>query len=228
MGGHPGVGGAADIFDRADRLTVQIVLATRNRHKQQELIALLQDLPVVIRTLDDFPDAPEVIEDGDTCEANATKKALETARYTGLPAVADDTGLEVDALDGRPGAFAARYAGEHATYEDNCRKLLQELEGISTAMRGARFVTVAAIALPTGETRFARGVLEGSVAEKAAGSHGFGYDPVFFIPEHRQTLAEISPEEKNRISHRARAFTQAKQLLGQMMTESKPVSTSLP
>ena len=95
-------------------------------------------------------------------------------------------------------------------------------------MRGARFVTVAAIALPTGETRLARGVLEGSVAEKAAGSHGFGYDPVFFIPEHRQTLAEISPEEKNRISHRARAFTQAKQLLRQMMTESKPVSTSLP
>ena len=94
---------------------MRIVLATRNQHKKQELIALLQDLPIAIMTLDEFPDAPDVIEDGETCEANARKKAVEIARYTGLPAVADDTGLEVDALDGRPGAFAARYAGEHAT-----------------------------------------------------------------------------------------------------------------
>ena len=113
----------------------QIVLATRNHHKKQELIALLQDVSVPIRTLDDFPEAPDVVEDGDTCEANAMKKAVEIARYTGLPAVADDTGLEVDALDGRPGAFAARYAGEHASYEDNCRKLLQELRGIPATKR---------------------------------------------------------------------------------------------
>ena len=200
---------------------MRIVLATRNQHKKQELIALLQDLPIAIMTLDEFPDAPDVIEDGETCEANARKKAVEIARYTGLPAVADDTGLEVDALDGRPGAFAARYAGEHATYEDNCRKLLQGLQGIPPHRRGARFVTVAAIALPSGETQLARGVLEGSIAEEAAGSHGFGYDPVFFLPERQRTLAQLSPIEKNRISHRALAFAQAKQML-QQMTVPKP------
>lgn len=200
---------------------MRIVLATRNQHKKQELVALLQDLPIAIMTLDEFPGAPDVIEDGETCEANARKKAVEIARYTGLPAVADDTGLEVDALDGRPGAFAARYAGEHATYEDNCRKLLQELQGIPPHRRGARFVTVAAIALPSGETQLARGVLEGSIAEEAAGSHGFGYDPVFFLPERQRTLAQLSPIEKNRISHRALAFAQAKQML-QQMTVPKP------
>jgi XTP/dITP diphosphohydrolase len=116
---------------------MHIVLATRNQHKKQELIALLRGLDITIRTLDDFPEAPEVVEDGATCEANAMKKAVEVARYTGLTAVADDTGLEVDALGGRPGVFAARYAGEQATYEDNCRKLLHELQGIPAAGRSA-------------------------------------------------------------------------------------------
>lgn len=196
---------------------MQIVLATRNQHKKQELLALLQDVSVAIKTLDDFPQAPDVVEDGATCEANAMKKAVEIARYTGLPAVADDTGLEVDALGGRPGAFAARYAGEHASYEDNCRKLLHELRGIPSAKRGARFVTVAAIAFPAGETTSVRGVLEGSIAEEATGSHGFGYDPIFIVPEYHQTLAQLSPDVKNSISHRARAFSQAKKLLQQMV-----------
>ncbi|MBA2484794.1 MAG: RdgB/HAM1 family non-canonical purine NTP pyrophosphatase [Nitrospira sp.] len=198
---------------------MQIVLATRNRHKKQELVALLQDLNISILTLDDFPDAPDVVEDGDTCEANAMKKAVEIARYTQLPAVADDTGLEVDALGGRPGAFAARYAGEHASYEDNCRKLLHELRGTPPSERGARFVTVAAIAGPDGETMSVQGVLEGSIAEEAAGAHGFGYDPVFIVPAYHQTLAELAPDVKNRISHRALAFTQAKDLLRNMMAE---------
>lgn len=202
---------------------MQIVLATRNQHKKQELVALLSGLDIAIRTLDDFPEAPEVVEDGDTCEANAMKKAVEIARFTGLPAVADDTGLEVDALNGRPGAFAARYAGEHATYEDNCRKLLQELHGVSPAQRGARFVTVAAIAFPGGKTMSAKGVLNGVIAESATGSHGFGYDPVFVLPEYGQTLGQLPPEVKNQISHRARAFAQAKTLLQQMMAEQNSV-----
>ncbi len=202
---------------------MQIVLATRNEHKKQELVALLHDLNVSIKTLDDFPGAPEVVEDGDTCEANAIKKAVEIARYTGLPAVADDTGLEVDALGGQPGVFAARYAGEHASYEDNCRKLLQELQGVPPNRRGARFMTVAAIAFPAAETRSAKGVLEGSIAEQAAGSHGFGYDSIFLVPEYRQTLAQLSPDVKNTISHRARAFGQAKTLLRQIMTERNSV-----
>lgn len=202
---------------------MQIVLATRNRHKKQELVALLGGMDISIRTLDDFSDAPDVVEDGETCEANAMKKAVEIARYTGLPAVADDTGLEVDALGGRPGAFAARYAGERASYEDNWRKLLQELRDVPVDKRGARFVTVAAIAFPAGKAFSTKGVLEGLIAEEPAGSHGFGYDPVFFLPEYRQTLAQLSPDVKNRISHRARAFTQAKTLLQQMMADRTSV-----
>jgi XTP/dITP diphosphohydrolase len=131
--------------------------------------------------------------------------------------VADDTGLEVDALGGRPGAFAARYAGENASYEDNCRKLLHELRGVPPAQRGARFVTVAAIAFPGGKTMSAKGVLDGVIAESAVGSNGFGYDPVFVLPEYNQTLGQLPPDVKNRISHRARAFAQAKTLLQQMM-----------
>src|SRR4029077_3942003 len=150
----------------------ELVLATRNQHKVEELIARLGDLGVTIRTLDEFPDAPDVVEDGDTCEANAVKKACAIAEYTGLPAVAGDTGLEVDALGGRPGVYAARYAGEHATYEDNCRKLLLELTGVSPAQRIARFLTVAAIALPSCRVRVAPGILDGMIAEEASGTLG--------------------------------------------------------
>ena len=191
----------------------ELVLATRNRHKGEELAALLSDLGIKIRTLDEFPDAPDIVEDGATCEANAIKKAREIAAATGLPAVADDTGLEVDALGGRPGVYAARYAGEHATYEDNCRKLIRELSGVPRERRTARFITVAAIALPSGGVQTAVGQLRGVIAESPAGSKGFGYDPVFYVPEIGKTLAELSPEEKNRVSHRAKAFLQAKELL---------------
>jgi XTP/dITP diphosphohydrolase len=197
----------------------ELVLATRNRHKVAELIMLLGDPRITIRMLDEFPGAPDVVEDGDTCEANAVKKACAIAEYTGLPAVADDTGLEVDALGGRPGVYAARYAGEHATYEDNCRKLLLELTGVSPAQRTARFLTVAAIALPSGRVRVAQGVLDGVIAEEARGTLGFGYDPVFFVPELGKTLAQLSADQKNTISHRAKAFTQARDLLHEMEFE---------
>lgn len=194
----------------------ELVLATRNRHKGEELAALLGDLGIRIRTLDEFPGVPDVVEDGNTCEANAVKKATEIAAATGLPAVADDTGLEVDALDGRPGVYAARYAGEQATYEDNHRKLLRELSGVPRGRRTARFITVAAIALPWNGVQIATGRLEGLIAEEPAGSRGFGYDPVFILPELGKTLAELSADEKNRISHRAKAFIQARDLLRSM------------
>jgi XTP/dITP diphosphohydrolase len=197
----------------------ELVLATRNRHKREELAALLGDLSITIRTLNEFPDAPDVVEDGDTCEANAVKKARAIAKFTGLPAVADDTGLEVDALGGRPGVYAARYAGEDATYEDNCRKLLRELIEVPRERRAARFLTVAAIALPSGEIRVARGTLDGVIAEEASGTLGFGYDPVFLIPELGKTLAQLSADQKNKISHRAKAFTQARDLLREMELE---------
>ena len=194
----------------------ELVLATRNRHKVEELVALLGGLGIRIRSLDEFPDAPDVVEDGVTCEANAVKKARAIAEFTGLPAVADDTGLEVDALGGRPGVYAARYAGEGATYEDNCRKLLLELAGVPRERRTARFLTVAAIALPSDGVRVAQGLLDGVIAEEASGALGFGYDPVFFVPELGKTLAQLSADHKNRISHRAKAFMQAKDLLQEM------------
>ena len=197
----------------------ELVLATRNRHKREELAAILGGLDITIHTLDEFPDAPEVVEDGDTCEANAIKKAHAIAAWTGLPAVADDTGLEVDALGGRPGIYAARYAGEDATYEDNCRKLLLELTGVPPEQRTARFLTVAAIALPLDEVRVAQGVLDGVIAEEARGALGFGYDPLFLIPELGKTLAELSADQKNSISHRGKAFTQAIVLLREMEFE---------
>jgi XTP/dITP diphosphohydrolase len=191
----------------------ELVLATRNRHKGEELTALLRDLGIRIHTMDEFPDVPDVIEDGKTCEANAIKKARSVLEATGLLTVADDTGLEVDALDGRPGVYAARYAGEHATYEDNWKKLLHELKGVPLHRRTARFVTVAAMVSPAEVVQVATGRLDGLIAEQASGTRGFGYDPVFFVPELGRTLAQMSSEEKNRISHRAKAFAQVRDLL---------------
>ncbi len=190
-----------------------LVLATRNPHKGAELAAILAGLPVRIRTMDEFPDVPDVVEDGETCEANAVKKARAVSEATGLLAVADDTGLEVDALGGRPGVYAARYAGQQATYEDNCRKLLQELAGVPHDRRTARFVTVAAVAEPSEKVQVTTGRLDGLITEAQVGEQGFGYDPVFYVPDLGKTLAELSSEEKNRISHRAKAFAQVRELL---------------
>ena len=192
---------------------MELVLATGNRDKQQEMKALLQDLGLTIRTLDEFPAAPVVVEDGETCQANACKKAREIAQFTGALTLADDTGLEVDALGGRPGVFAARYAGAHATYADNCRKLLDELTGVPADQRGARFLTVVAIADPVSSVEFVEGVLRGRIAEHCSGGHGFGYDPVFLVPELEKTLAELTLDQKNRISHRGQALAKAKDVL---------------
>jgi XTP/dITP diphosphohydrolase len=195
----------------------EIVLATHNADKRAEMADLLNDLGMTVRTLAEFPQAPDVIEDGETCEANAIKKARTIADYTGLVAVADDTGLEVNALGGRPGVYAARYAGPNLTYEDNWKKLLRELQGVPLQERGARFVTVVAIARPrTDQVETVEGVLNGLIAEQAVGTSGFGYDPVFFVSELGKTLAELSHSEKNRISHRAKAFAKAKGILQQL------------
>jgi XTP/dITP diphosphohydrolase len=195
----------------------EIVLATHNADKRAEMADLLNDLGMTVRTLAEFPQAPDVIEDGETCEANAIKKARTIADYTGLVAVADDTGLEINALGGRPGVYAARYAGPNVTYEDNWKKLLRELQGVPLQERGARFVTVVAIARPrTDQVETVEGVLNGLIAERAVGTSGFGYDPVFFVSELGKTLAELSHSEKNRISHRAKAFAKAKGILQQL------------
>ena len=190
-----------------------LVLATGNRHKAEEIQALLGDMEIPILTLNEFPNFPGVEEDGDTCKANAIKKAQATAAFTGLWALADDTGLEVDALQGRPGVYAARYAGEQATYEDNCKKLLQELQGVPAIQRTARFITIVALSNPEGQTEIVEGVLEGTITQEFQGTGGFGYDPVFYVPQAGKTLAEMTLAEKNRMSHRARAVTSAKRLL---------------
>jgi len=174
---------------------------------------MLADLPVTVRSLADFPGAPDVVEDGATYRANALKKAWSAVKFTGKPALADDTGLEVDALGGQPGLYAARFAGEGCTFQDNIRKLLHLLEGAPAERRGARFVCVIALAFPDGRERVVEGELRGRITESQVGVGGFGYDPVFYVPEAGRTLAELTADEKNRISHRRRALDKARAII---------------
>ncbi|MFH2203731.1 MAG: XTP/dITP diphosphatase [Elusimicrobiota bacterium] len=185
---------------------MKILLATGNPHKAREVAPLLSGIDVELLTLADLPEIPAVVEDGATLDANARKKALEPAAASGLWTLADDTGLEVEALDGAPGVYSARYAGEGCDFAANIEKLLRELRGVPEARRGAAFRTVVALASPSGEVRCVEGRLDGRIAEAAAGGGGFGYDPLFFVPELGRTLAEISAEKKNEISHRGRAI----------------------
>jgi XTP/dITP diphosphohydrolase len=182
----------------------QLVCSSANPDKVAEIAAILGDeVELLVRP----PDVPDVVEDALTLEGNARLKAEALAAATGLPAVADDTGLEVDALDGKPGVWSARYAGDDATYADNVHKLLAELDGIPTVARTARFRTVALVAWPDGREVVAEGVCEGRIAEEERGSRGFGYDPVFVpFDGGGRTFAEMSAEEKHVISHRGRAF----------------------
>jgi XTP/dITP diphosphohydrolase len=159
----------------------------------------------------------EVEETGSTFAENARLKATAYARASGLLTLADDSGLEVDALSGEPGTRSARYAGQGASDEDRYRLLLSKLEGVSWEGRTARFRCVIAVARPQGEVRIAEGTCEGVIAFEPKGEHGFGYDPVFYTPEHGQTMAELEPEVKNRISHRARAARGARRILQELL-----------
>ena len=192
---------------------MRIVLATANQDKVREMRHALDGLDVEILTRDDFPGVPEVVEDGATIESNAAKKARAVCEATGLPAVADDTGLEVDALDGEPGVLSSRFAGEGATYADNVRKLLREMEGVPANERSARFRCVIALVEPSGAEVFVEGNCEGAIAAAPRGDGGFGYDPVFFVPSRGCTFAELSLEEKDRISHRGRAMARMRRVL---------------
>jgi XTP/dITP diphosphohydrolase len=184
----------------------RIVVATQNRDKAREMFAILSGLGITLRGLWEWPDAPDVHESGDTLEANAILKARSAAAHTGWWAVADDTGLEVDALGGAPGVYSARYAGANATYADNCAKLLAALSAVPSADRTARFRTVIALAAPDGSAETVEGVVEGRILEHKRGQNGFGYDPVFFWSPKGKTFAEMSAEEKNAVSHRAKAL----------------------
>jgi XTP/dITP diphosphohydrolase len=189
-----------------------IVLATRNSHKAEEIRAMLQGLPITIRDLNDFPDCSEVEEDGETLEDNAWKKAMAAYQCTGLPAIADDTGLEVYYLLGRPGVHSARYAGETATYEENCKLLLREMTQVPARKRQSRFRCVIALVGP-GLERFFDGRVEGRILLAPRGANGFGYDPVFEADGFNRSFAELTPEEKNAISHRGLAIKQLKEFL---------------
>jgi XTP/dITP diphosphohydrolase len=181
-----------------------LVLASRNKGKTAEIRDLLKNHPIQIRNLDDFGPIPPIVEDGDTFEANAYKKASLTARYLGFPAMADDSGLCVDALDGAPGVYSARYGGQDATDAQRCLKLLDELG--DNPNRGARFECVISLAVPTGPALTYEASCQGVITRQPAGTNGFGYDPVFFYPEFGKTFAELTGEEKNRVSHRGKAL----------------------
>jgi XTP/dITP diphosphohydrolase len=181
----------------------EVVLATGNEGKVREFSGLLRGLFGRVISLRDLDNPPEVVEDGETFSDNALKKARAIAEYSGKPTLADDSGLEVDALGGRPGVYSARYAGENATDRDNVDKLLTEMKGKED--RKARFVCRLALVYPDGRETVVRGTCEGVISIEPRGQGGFGYDPVFYLPDYEKTMAEIDHGLKNKISHRARA-----------------------
>ena len=186
---------------------MKLLIATRNLKKRNEMQALLAGLDVEVVTLDEFPNAPEVDEDGATLEENAAKKAIEVARACRVAAVADDSGLFVDALGGRPGVHSARYAGPDPTPEKLCTKLLAELDGVPEARRCAHFASCIAMADDLGRVVVtARGRVDGRIGNEMRGRGGFGYDPVFIYEPTGKTFAEMAPDEKNAVSHRGRAL----------------------
>ena len=191
---------------------MKIVLATHNKDKCAEMSAILENLPVKLLFLADFPEIDEIVEDGTSLKENALIKARTVHLLTGLYAWADDTGLEVDALDGRPGVYSARYAGENCSYSDNVQKLLQKMENIPTDKRIAHFKTSIALVGENMEL-VSEGVVEGMITTQPKGVGGFGYDPVFYMLDMKKTYAEMNMNEKNQHSHRGKAVRNMQTLL---------------
>lgn len=185
---------------------MELVVATSNRGKLKEIGRLLKDSGIKVRGLEDISGLPEIVEDGDTFEANAQKKALTVARHCNCLTLADDSGLMVEALHGEPGVYSARYAGPDASDADNNRKLLAAMEGLAPEQRQAAFYCAMALCGPSGECQLFQGQLKGLILEAPRGSGGFGYDPLFLVPEFGKSLAELPLEIKNRISHRGQAL----------------------
>lgn len=196
---------------------MKIVLATGNQGKVNEIKAILQDLDVEVLSLKDFPEIDEIVEDGATFAENAVKKAKAVTEATGLVAVADDSGLEVDYLDGAPGIYSARFAGEDKDDVANNMKLLGLMEGAPDDQRTARFRCVIAITTPCGDVFTAKGACIGIIGDEIKGNKGFGYDPLFYLPEYDRTFAELDPGIKNKISHRGRALAQMKSVLADVL-----------
>lgn len=195
------------------RILREVVIATRNPGKLREIASILAPLPVKFLSLKDFPEIQELVEEGSTFAENAGMKARTIARLTGRLAIADDSGLAVQALEGRPGVFSSRYAGEKATDQERCQKLLNEMAAVPEGRRQATFVCAVAVANPAGKMQVVQGECQGHISLAPRGKHGFGYDPIFFVPEYGKTMAELEPEVKNHISHRARALEKLKLIL---------------
>lgn len=191
----------------------KILIATTNQGKIEEIRNLVKGLPAVFLSLSEVPDIPEVVEDGTTFEENALKKARTMAQSTGMVTLADDSGLCVDALNGRPGVHSARYAGEDASDEDKYRRILAEMQDVPDSQRSARFECALALVAPDGEERLFRGVCKGLITRAPRGSSGFGYDPIFYFEDAGCTFAEMDRESKNQVSHRGRALRQFAEFL---------------
>lgn len=200
---------------------MKLVLATNNQGKLREMAAMLAGYDIEVLSLAGFPQVGEIPEDGDTFIANAVKKATVTAKLTGLTALADDSGLEVDYLDAAPGVRSARFAGAEKSDRANNEKLLQLLAGLPPEKRTARFQCVIAIARPDGAVYTAQGTCEGTITGEPRGDGGFGYDPLFYLPEYGKTFAEIDPALKNRISHRGKALAKAQEILAALCAAEK-------
>ncbi len=195
---------------------ISIVIATTNKGKTAEIREMLRDFSVHIKNLKDFGPIPEIEEDGETFDENAYKKASVTAKILGIPALADDSGLMVESLGGAPGVHSARYAGEKATDQQRCEKLLKEMKGITN--RKAAFKCVLSIAVPTGPALTYEARCEGLIAEKPSGNNGFGYDSVFFFPPLKKTFGQLSRAEKSRVSHRGKALGELKEEFDKVLT----------
>jgi XTP/dITP diphosphohydrolase len=191
----------------------KIVFASKNNGKIKEIKAMLEGLPIVLLSLNDYKDIPDIIEDGKTFLENALKKARIASEFTGEVVLADDSGLEVDCLGGQPGIYSSRYAGENVTDESNMQKLLENLRDVPFPKRGASFRCVLVLYRPDGAFESFEGEWRGQIYDKPVGERGFGYDPVFFLPERGMTVAQLLPEVKNTISHRAQAFHKLKKKL---------------
>lgn len=185
-----------------------LIIATRNQGKAAEITELLAGFPITIKSLNDFGPIPEVEEDGESFDENAYKKASFTARILGYPALADDSGLVVEALDGAPGIYSARFAGPQATDAERCQKLLQQMDGQSN--RKAAFECVLSIAVPTGPALTYEGRCEGVLTDAPRGANGFGYDPIFYYAPLEKTFAELTRQEKSQVSHRGKALRQVR------------------
>lgn len=195
----------------------EIIIATKNAGKAKEFEHIFKPYNVRVKSLLDFEEMDDIVEDGKTFEANALIKARVIANQFNQMVLADDSGLEVDALDGRPGVYSARYAGEGRNDEDNILKVLHELEGVPTDERGARFVCALAIVTPQGDEVVVRGTCEGRILTECLGTEGFGYDPIFYLPHLSKTMAQLPKSEKNVLSHRADAFVKLQPYLEKLL-----------